>query len=256
MGRYYFLSCMLPKLELGVQPDIVFDEIKNIMDCNLSKRDWEVFFRFRQYLDVKNLKAKWLKRDIDRRGNLDEKELDEVLLVADGFPELVFDYLGRYKSDEERVRNYPKLLFSFLNYNIEEEGNPFLRFFFKMELDMAAVLTALRSREEKRDLASELEFAKDGGWLIDHLLSQKDSKELDLPYELEDLKGIFFKNRDNPKRLNFELLNYRFKRIEYFCEKIPFTISSILGYAVNLMTVEDYSQLDKTRGDELLGEVL
>ena len=93
--------------------------------------------------------------------------------------------------------------------------------------------------------------------MIEDIFSQKGSGSLEVPKEYEELKNIFLKNRENPKNLHFELLNYRFQKINEKSEKYFFDISQILGYLATLLIVEDYFKLDKMQGklimDSLLG---
>jgi hypothetical protein len=255
MKKYYFTSCTLPKLSLGVKPDISFEEVERLLEVNLSKRDKGVLKTFKGYIDIKNLKSLFLNRELDPRGNMDKKEIGEAFLVENFFPFFVFEFLKKYK-EEERAKNFYLILSSFLNYQMALSKNDFLRFYFKLERDMRIIFSALRAFELNRDITKELEFEDKTDPLVEFIFSQKGEKSLEVPKEYEELKTIFLKNREDPKNLNFEFLNYRFQKINERSEKYFFDISSILGYLATLIIVEDYFKLDKMQGKLIMNSLL
>ena len=125
-----------------------------------------------------------------------------------------------------------------------------------MERDIKIIFSALRAIELNRNIEDELLFEDKKDPLMEYIFSQKGSSILEVPKEYEGLKQIFLKNKNNPKNLHFELLDYRFKKINEKSEKDLFTISQILGYIANLIIVEDYFKLDKMQGKVIIDSLL
>jgi hypothetical protein len=88
MANYFFLAASLPPLVLGQKPDITFDELMNRFEINLTPEDLEKSKVMRRFIDLHNIRSLLLEEPIDPRGNLNEKALDEALLIKNILPQL------------------------------------------------------------------------------------------------------------------------------------------------------------------------
>lgn len=213
MVGYYFLITALPPLKFGIKPEISYEEVEELVDQNVRTSDREIVVGFKQYIDVKNLRLLWMDLPIDPRGNLNKKELEAALLVRDSFPSFVFDFIQTYEDSSHRLANFLFLIAKFLQYQIENQEG-FLRVFFRFEREFRIILTALRAKDEKKDLSVELQYEDPKDFLIRDILSQKDSSSYEPPGEYKELKNIYVANRENPKNLFFLLPNIVFIRSE------------------------------------------
>ncbi len=247
MNKYYFLGCSLPVITIGERPEISFYEMQGMLKLNLSKGDYQKNIILKSYIDIKNLRLLWEHREIDPRGNLNAKELEDTLLIQDILPEYVYEFLEKYNNNEDRIKNFPQLKAKFF-YNEVNQNEGFLHYCFKFERDYRLLLTALRAKRLKKDLSRELQFEDQYDDLIVYLLAQKDADSIEVPDEYSDLKRLYDENVTNPKDLHRVLLEYRFKKMEEMTEFKPFTIDYILGYLAKLMIVEDYASLDENKG--------
>jgi hypothetical protein len=256
MHKYYFLAASLPPIVIGSQPDLFFEELKYLLDWSLTPEDKEILYNFRQYIDIKNLKRILLNQKIDPRGNLDEKTLNEALLLEEYFPEFVFDFLKKNETLEKRKENFFFLESAFLNYQIANTKNDFLLSYFSLERTMKLVFTALRAKEMGKDILEELKFEDKSDWLVEQILDQRDLINYDPPKGFEKLKEIFVKNIDDPKALSRVLVEYHFEKNNEMGGKDPFTIDQILGYVSNLFLVEDFYNLDEEKGKAIVDSLL
>ena len=252
--KYYFVVNSLPPLSLGTPPPISYEEVRAMLAMNLSKGDLEKVELLQRLVDIRNIRALWLGRPLDPRGNFGEKDLEEALLVRDQFPAFVGDFLDRYESVEDRLR-YFSSLYTSLYAESQEELKGFLKNYFRIEREIRLCLVALRAKEADRDLAYELQFEDPTDPLVALLLAQKESGDLILPQEYEDLKTAFLENSSDPKKLYRAILEFRLARIDELENLQPFSMDQILGYLARLAIVEDWAGLDDDRGRSALEQV-
>lgn len=254
MSRYYYPINSFPPVVLGVKPEISYEEVRDTLELNLSAADWEQVVWLQRPADIRNIRALWLGEPLDPKGNLDEKELGEALLIRDGLPQFVLDFLERYELEDERIRYFPSLFASLYAEGVSE-CRGFLHSYYVFQREMRLSLTALRAKRGGRDLARELQFEDLTDPFVALLLAQKEEAELVLPQEYEELKAIFLDNQEEPRSLYKQILQFSFARIEEMEEGHPFAMDQILGYLARLAIVESWEQLDDERGRAVLEQV-
>ena len=247
MTQYYFLISAFPPLTLGTKPELAFRELKQLLGLNLSPRDLQKVQLLLRPIDLYNMRALWLGLPLDDRGNFDAKDLEEALLVRDSLPLFIVDYLDRYESIPERLRN-----FSSLYVSLYREGRPelkgFLLKYYQMEREIRLVLTALRAKRGKRDLVRELQFEDPYDPFVAEILAQKDAPDFTPPQEYEDLKTIFMGNISEPQRLHRTIVEYRFEKIEEMEEPHDLGIDRVLAYIARLILLESLNEQDREKG--------
>jgi hypothetical protein len=248
MAEYYFIGTALPPLAIGVKPELSFKELYSMLTVNVSSADLEKVDHLLWSIDLSNIRAFWMGLPLDDRGKFSAKELEEALLVKDGLPEYLIDFLDRYDSTEERLRFFPSLNASFYREMIEKLPAGFLKSYFMMEREIRLVLTALRAKSTGRDVARELQFEDPMDVFVMDILSQKDSHDYVPPSDYESLKALYLNAKGNPKELHRALLEYRFQKVEEMEENEHFSMDRILGYLVRLMIVEAWESLNESQG--------
>lgn len=245
---YYFLLPALPPLSLKAAPEMTFKELKRLFSLNLTPPDLKKFQALLRPIDLYNIRALWLGLPLDERGNLSGKELEEALLVQEGLPKYLTEFLDRHESPKERLKAFPSLFASFFR----ESGDSlkgFLSRYYRFERERALILTALRARATGRDLLRELQFEDPTDSFIANILAQKDAADFIPPKEYEDLKILFVENAHDPEKLDRALLEYRLKKIEEMeDEEAPFSIDQVLGYAARFLIIDSWFQLDREKG--------
>jgi hypothetical protein len=255
MSKYYYLICAFPNLAIGIKPDLSFSEMELMLKWNLSDKDWEKFFTFRLYTDLKNLRSFLMKKPIDPRGNLDEKGLEEALMLHDVFPEYVFEYLEREESINYQLAHFPYLFAKYLQEEMTNETG-FLQDFFSFERDFRLILTALRAKTLHRDIAFELQYEDPKEDLAADILAQKDLSSYTPPEEYLPIKHWYDQYLLSPKKLHEAFLNYRFMKVQEMTENHPFSIDQILAYASQLTLIEDWNQLNQEEANKTVASML
>jgi hypothetical protein len=250
--RYYYVVNAFPPLQLGKKPDISYEEAREILLINISTRDMRALIDFQRLIDLRNVRALWLQEPLDLRGNFSEKELEEALLVGEGIPSFLVDFLQRYDVPEDRLRYIPSLFASLYS---EHHLQGFNRAFYRLERQIRLVLTALRAKTSDRSLLSELQFEDARDPFIAELLAGTESKEFLVPQEYEALKVAFLENRNKPKELYYAVLAFRMKRLQELETEQWFGIDQVLRYLAQLILVEDWAVLDEKRGRLALEQV-
>lgn len=251
MKNYYFLIPSLPPLSLVEKPEITSEKLFAYLELNLTKSDLEKTRVLRRLIDINNIRSLLLEERIDVRGNLNEKELDEALLVKNVLPEYVFDFLDLWEKASDRVKNFSELLSAYFTHEIPHSSG-FLKKFLIFERECRLVLLALRAKPLGRDLVRELQFEDMSDPFVMHILAQKDAPQYEPPEEYRELKERFASCHGDPWLENKVFAEYRFKKIEEMSEDQLFSIDQVLAYMAKLMIVEYLFELDEQRGKLIL----
>lgn len=249
MGSYYFLAPSLPPLKFNETPEITFDDLLSRMETNLKKRDTHKVASLRQWIDIENIRRLFLEKPLDARGNLSEKELDDALLSHEDLSESVYDYLHKYTLLSDRIRFFLELMTKYMQEQIDLEKG-FVRRYFIFERELRLVLTALRSKLMKRDIAVELQHEEFSDRLVMQILAQKDADEYEPPREYSKVKEILHKCKDQPLVLHTKIEEFRFNQIEGMAEADLFSIDAILAYMAQLILIENLQVLNESQGVE------
>ena len=230
---------------------MTFDELIARLEINLSDEDFEKTRSIRLYIDFLNIRALFLKQAIDPRGNLSEKELDDAILAQSDLPEYVFTFLNRYESDRDLIQNLSFLLVAFF---ADERGKHegFLLRYFTFEREWRLVLTALRAKQLKRDVAEELKFEDPTDPFVADILSQRDSDYYIPPKEYNDLVEKHHACGPDPWQQYDSFAKWRFDRIGALASGPLYSIDWVLAYLAQHLLVEDGVRLSLERGEEML----
>ncbi|MEI6242412.1 MAG: DUF2764 family protein [Chlamydiota bacterium] len=256
MSRYYFVLCALPPLYLERKPQISYFEMQLLLQLNLSLKDASLVFSFRQFIDFKNLRCLWLKRPFHLGGNLSEKEMTEAIIRQEVFPEYVFSFLKTHEDIPYRLKDFPYLLSQFFK-NAMTSNNQFLRRYFTWERDLALILTALRAKQRKRNLASEILYEDPDDFFVGSLLSQKDDKDvLGVPEEFQGVKALFLQHGSDPKALFRAYMEYRLEQMENLAGNEFFTINHLMAYLAKYQVVLEWNESNIEEGKQIVDSLV
>jgi len=252
MTQYYFLGTSFPPLMIGQVPQVSFDELRELLRMNLTPPDWAKFVDLLRLIDLSNIRAEWLGVPFDEQGNYPAQQLEEALLMREGLPTFMLDYLDKYESSEDRLRFFSSLYPALYREMMEKYPSGFLHEYYKLEREIRLTMTALRAKRFHRDILRELQFEDPTDSTVAGIIAQKDAPEYTPPFETQILKAIFTRCADDPKELHKALLEYRFDKLQELEEAGPFSMDAILGYAARLLLVESWNKLDVGKGTELI----
>jgi hypothetical protein len=259
MTEYYFLASLLPHLEIGHVPFLGFFELMELLKINLTQEDLQKVERILGFIDLENLRALWTGEPLDPRGNLTKEQLEEISQSRHGvgteeLPAFLFEFLEKYPTPEDRVRQFQLLFTRYLEYEIEREEG-FLKNFFSFEREWRLVFIGFRAKKLGKNIDAELQFEDQTDPIVAQILAQKDSKNYEPPFEYKELKPIFEAYADTPLQLHQELYEFRFRRLQEFVEGKHFSIDRILGYLARLYLVEKWQELNVQEGLEIIDTI-
>jgi len=245
---YYFLLTALPPLSFKIQPDLSFEELKDFLYTNLVRKDFEKVHQLLLPTDLYNIRALWLGQPLSEGGNFSSKDLETALLVQEGLPDYVIEYLHRYESNGERLKYFSSLYASLFRADgLRLKG--FLQQYYQYEREQRIVLAALRAKKFKIDIIKEFQFEDPSDPFIANVLMQKDSSEYVPPEGFERLKILFVENSDNPEKLYRALLEYQFIKIEEMGEAAAlYSADQVLAYVAQFLIVNSWFQLNFEAG--------
>lgn len=255
MNNYYFVATALPPLQLGVPPDISFPDFITLLHDNLTPEDFEKTKVIRRYYDIQNIRAFWLEKSLDPRGNLNKVDLEEALLSGEGLPGYVYEFINAYDTLEKKLEYFPALLAAYYSNEISKASG-FLKKFLEFEREWRLIFTAFRSKLLSRDLNTELQFENPENDFVAQILAQKDAKAFITPEGYNELQPLFEEHASDPLRLYKAISEYRFYKIEEMLNVDLFSIDRILGYMVQLIIVEKWLELDKKKGMEIIDKTV
>lgn len=259
MREYYFVASLLPPLEIGHIPTLGFADLMVLLDANLGRKDRQTVRKFLTMIDFENMRAFWAKEPFERRGNLNEEQMDEALShlqwpSGESLPQFLIDYLGKYHSDKERLHHFSLLMSQFFAYQLEHESG-FIRDFFAFQREMRLVLVGFRAKKLGKDVAVELQYEDETDPIVAQILAQKDAKNFEPPFEYKELKPIFEEYADSPLELHKAICEYQFNYIIEQWGSEAFSLERILNYLARLILVERWLELDVQKGIHVVDRI-
>jgi hypothetical protein len=255
MTYYYFLASALPALQIGIPPEIEFQEFQDLLKDNLTPVDYQKVKVLRLYYDIQNIRAFWKNKELDPWGNLDENELEEALLAREGLPDYIQDFLDHHTTLSSQLHDFQALPVAYFSTE-SKKNSGFIREYLSFERELRLVLTAFRAKQLNRDLTVELQFEDPDDDFVALILAQKDAKSYIPPDEYQEIKLLVETYTNDPLALHQALCEYRFKKIQEMLGVDLFSIERILGYMIRLIMVEKWQALCKKKGLEVANKIL
>ncbi len=250
MDNTFFVAPSLPTLVLGEDPEVTFEEVMFRLSVNLDRKSLKMVQTIRLLVDLYNIRALYLQQPLDEHGNLNEKELDEALLVEADLPDYVFDFLGQFEETGEAARHFFGLLSRYYSEEIPRQSG-FLKELLKFQREVRLVLAGYRAKKMKRDITRELQFEDFTDPFVAYILAQKDLEEFEAPAEYQDLIQKLHDCGEDPWEQHKASVQYEFERIEEMTGYPLFSLDWILGFVARLMLVERWNALDPEKGEEI-----
>jgi hypothetical protein len=251
MGHYFYLAASLPALHFAEQPSVSSEALRDSLKQNLSKSDAKKLAALRLYIDISNLRPLLQEQDIDPRGNLGEKELDEAILDRNILPQYVFDFLEKNETLAEKLQYFSVLLAQFYREEVGKHTG-FLKRLFVFEREWRLIVLALRAKSLGRNIVEELQFEDSTDPFVMQILVQKDAPQYEPPEEYREIKELLQACGTDPLKQSRAISLYRFNKIEEMNEATQFSMDWILAYIVRLTILEHWNELDQAKGKIIL----
>lgn len=255
MANYYFLATLLPPLKVGSPVELGSRELEFLLQQNLKPADLELISVLKLLIDIDNIRSIWQKQPISLGGNFDQYELEERLFFKERLPQYVLDYLEQYRDKKELIDNFPAILHRY--FAIESQNkDSFLSRYLAFQWHWRLVFVALRAHDLGRSLEEELKYEDPEEPFVAELLAASKEKHFEPPAPYTGLKALYDARKSAPLDLYQALSEWRFNYIEELIEWECFSLERILGYVAQLEICEEWLQLDKLKGLEIVEQVM
>ncbi len=245
MNNLYFLLTALPELEYPKKPFISRSELNSLIEANISSRERAIFQLYRSWKDVENIRRMLLDEPFLEGGLYNRGELEDVLREKVGLPQPVFDYLDRFTTKDEQLRNFPLLLRTL--FHDESQGSSFFNKIMAFEERVRLTLAYVRAHHKVADgTITPLESDEEDPFIEELLSIQKGSIEIDEPYS--DLPALYEAKRYSPFELELALSQWRFKQYAALASDELFSFDQVLLYAVQFDLLEQIANLESREG--------
>ena len=255
MCKYFFLGSVLPTLSIGRKPDLVFEDLLELLQVNMKRSDLEKVTLIRRHIDLKNVQQLLKKQPLDPRGNFTEKQLDEALLNRVGLPEYLFSHLDAYESIEDQLRHFSKVFIQFFQ-DMDQKKRGFLKFYFNFEREWRLILAGYRAKKLGLDPIKELQHEDPTDPFVAQILAQKEAPFFEFPFGYEELNEKINEVDGDPMLQYESMATFRFNTLADRAQDNPFSVDYVLGYFVQQMIVENWNALDDNQGKESLQQII
>ncbi len=256
MDQMYIVGT-LPRLEFDAKPDTTTNSIFELFEMNLSTSSLAQVKVLRRWFDLQNIFRLIQNEEIfDLKGNYLKSTLKELMTSEEELPHYVFEFFEEYPDDEDRKKNFSKLIARYFEVEKKRALNP-LKSFLQFENEWRVVIAGYKAKHVQADLGKLLVYEDFSDPIVQMTLAQKDAPgPYIFPFEYEHLETLIKDAGPNPTKQMKALAKYRF---DYYAEienEFPFSLRRLLAYLMQLFQLEEIFALDEVKGKQQLQNLM
>ena len=265
MANYYCMITGLPDIDLqDTKPGMSIEDMREQCEEQLTSYDKKLLFYFFLHFDCTNL-VKLLKNpkaDIDQWGNFSKDELCDLIANASegdftvqGYPAFMSAFVREYSLNKEKTGYFPEdeIAYQFFNYAVQTCPSRMMRNWYKLNLDLTNILTAMLAREQGWNIG---DFIKGDGE-VQEMIRDNKTKDFNLAQELDYIPQLMkIVEEEDPVRK--EKMIDAFKWI-WLDEQIffePFSMEAVFAYLCKLEMQQRWAKLDVEQGKETFRKII
>lgn len=266
MGNYYYIVAGLPDIELAdTQPGFSFRELRELCDEGLSASDHKLladYFYLRQ--DCQNL-VKLLKdpeAEVNGWGNYTLEQYTDLMTSAremnfnvHRFPAFMSVFAREYAYNKDAEGYFPEdeLLYQFLDYAIRTCPNKMIRQWYRLNLNITNILTAMLARKQGWSVGPYIK----GEGEVQDMLRENKTKDFDLANELDYVKDLMrIADEDDPVQKEKMIDAFKWVWLDEATFMEPFSIEAIFAYLCKLEMQYRWAKLDVESGKETFKQII
>ena len=265
MANYYCMMAGAPDLSLDDRKAAVsFDDFKQECEENLTPADRRLLFYFYLRWDCMNI-VRLLKNpdaELELMGNFGPDQYTDMITSAreltfnvHRYPAFMSVFIREYNYNKEKADFYAEdvMMYQYLTYCIQHCGNRMMRDWYRMNLNLANILTALIARRNGWNVGGYIQ----GDDEVTEMIRTNNSRDFDLGFELDYVKE-FMLIVDEPDPVQKERRIDAFKWVwlddQTFYD--PFSIEAVFAYLCKLDMLRRWEQLDPQHGRETFERII
>lgn len=265
MANYYCMIAGLPDIDLkDAKPGLSIEEMREQCEEVLTPQDKKLLFYFFLRFDCVNL-VKLLKNpeaEIDQWGNFSLEQLRDLITSATElnfnvhrYPAFMSIFAREYAFNKDKAGYFPEdeMAYQFLDYAIKTCPNRMMRRWYKLNLDITNILTAMLARSQGWSVG---DFIKGEGE-VQEMIRENKTKDFNLGLEFDYIPQLM-KIVDEKDPVRKEKMIDAFKWIwldeRTFFE--PFDMAAVFAYLCKLEMQERWAKLDVEQGKETFQKII
>ena len=265
MANYYCMIAGLPDIDLkDTKPGLSIEEMREQCEEVLTPGDRKLLFYFFLHFDCVNL-VKLLKNpeaEIDQWGNFSLEQLRDLITSATElnfnvhrYPAFMSIFAREYAFNKDKAGYFPEdeMAYQFLDYAIKTCPNRMMRRWYKLNLDITNILTAMLARSQGWSVG---DFIKGAGE-VQEMIRENKTKDFNLGLEFDYIPQLM-KIVDEKDPVRKEKMIDAFKWIwldeRTFFE--PFDMAAVFAYLCKLEMQERWAKLDVEQGKETFQKII
>lgn len=265
MANYYCMIAGLPDIDLkDTKPGLSIEQMREQCEEVLTPQDKKLLFYFFLRFDCVNL-VKLLKNpeaEIDQWGNFSLEQFRDLITSATElnfnvhrYPAFMSIFAREYAFNKDKAGYFPEdeMAYQFLDYAIKTCPNRMMRRWYKLNLDITNILTAMLARSQGWSVG---DFIKGEGE-VQEMIRENKTKDFNLGLEFDYIPQLM-KIVDEKDPVRKEKMIDAFKWIwldeRTFFE--PFDMAAVFAYLCKLEMQERWAKLDVEQGKKTFQKII
>ena len=265
MANYYCMIAGLPDIDLqDTKPGMSLEEMREQCLEQLTVADKKLLFYFFLHFDCINL-VKLLKNPeacIDQWGNFGLEQLQDLITSATElnfnvhrFPAFMSIFAREFAYNKDKAGYFPEdeIAFQFLDYAIRTCPNRMMRRWYKLNLDITNILTAMLARTQGWSVG---DFVKGQGE-VQEMIRENKAKDFNLTHELDYIPQLMkIVEEEDPVRKEKMIDAFKWVWLDEKTFFEPFSMEAVFAYLCKLMMQERWAKLDVEQGKETFQKII
>ena len=265
MANYYCMIAGLPDIDLkDAKPGLSIEEMREQCEEVLTPQDKKLLFYFFLQFDCVNL-VKLLKNpeaSIDQWGNFSLEQLRDLITSATElnfnvhrYPAFMSIFAREYAFNKDKAGYFPEdeMAYQFLDYTIQTCPNRMMRRWYKLNLDITNILTAMLARAQGWSVG---DFIKGEGE-VQEMIRENKTKDFNLSHELDYIPQLMkIVEEEDPVRKEKMIDAFKWIWLDDRTFFEPFSMEAVFAYLCKLSMQERWAKLDVEQGKETFQRII
>lgn len=265
MANYYCMIAGLPDIDLqDAKPGMTIEDMREQCEEQLTPLDRKLLFYFFLHFDCVNL-VKLLKNpeaQIDQWGNFSLDQLRDLITSATElnfnvhrYPSFMSIFAREYPFNKDKAGYFPEdeMAFQFLDYAIKTCPNRMMRRWYKLNLDITNILTAMLARSQGWSIG---DFIKGEGE-VQEMIRENKTKDFNLGLEFDYIPQLMkIVEEEDPVRKEKMIDAFKWVWLDERTFFEPFSMEAVFAYLCKLKMQERWAKLDVEQGKETFQKII
>ncbi len=269
----------LPDIDLqDTKPGMSIEDMREQCEEQLTSHDKKLLFYFFLHFDCINLVKLLKNRDLESRlgakasenpeasidqwGNFSLDELRGLIANASesefnvqGYPPFMSIFVREYLSNKENAGYFPEdeIAYQFYNYGIQTCPSRMMRRWYKLNLDLTNILTAMLARGQGWSIG---DFIKGEGE-VQEMIRENKTKDFNLAQELDYIPELMkIVDEEDPVRKEKMIDAFKWIWLDEHIFFEPFSMEAVFAYLCKLEMQQRWAKLDVEQGKETFQKII